>query len=443
MADGHFTPRLTRAASAGATDWLIPLVFVLVFIHGTNHAWVSVSSIGVGPSDIAMALAVLVSLPRLTRVARDGRLITLLVAAFLAYALLDWIVPVAGHDAYDSKKHLVAWAKFSEFALIVLLVPALVTRRSLRFLGWAVAGVACAAGLVAIVQFAGLDILGSWGQWNRQPSFTGVHELGTLGGVSLALAYLGWTLDDDHDSRLLWCAALAGGVCLVMSGAVAAGIGLAGATAIIVLVAVRRSRATPRVLAIVLATALVAELGVVVMRGGDIQQFARYIGIEAKDHATNANVQTYAQRSLQLYIGYRVWRDHPILGSGWQSVTEPAVFEPQLPAAHARFPDQPPLAFPSRAHPWGIDNAYVETLAELGLVGIVLLAAILAAGLIAGVRTALRAPPFAAGVATLGTAWLLVAAGVWIGQGLVIAPFTDTVWLGLGLVILARELGNA
>jgi O-antigen ligase len=189
----------------------------------------------------------------------------------------------------------------------------------------------------------------------------------------------------------------------------------------------------------VLVAVIVCGGGILTLRAGDITQYTRYIGISKGAHSDNSNVQTYAQRSLQLYIGYRVWRDHPVLGAGWVSIREPSVYGPQLPAAHREFPDQTPLAFPSRAHPWGIDNAYVQVLAELGVIGAALFVALLIAALERGLRLTFRSPPAPASVALLGTTWILIAAGVWIGQGLTISPYTDVAWLGIGFLAVAAE----
>jgi hypothetical protein len=428
-------PRAAGGALAGAAGWLLPLLVVLLFVHISYQPTVAVHGVDVGAGDVVLWLAVLASLPRL-RALGSSRVVLALVALFLLYALADTLFAAA--PSYNLHKHGVTWAKFTEFALIVAIVPALGDRGVVRRVAWTTVGVAIAAAVVAIVQFGGAHIFAAWGRWNREPSFTGVHELGTLGAVTLAVAFVARALPGLLDDRIVVPALAAGLVCTILSGAVAAGLGLAAATALVLFVALRRRALTRSLAVLVLAAAFVGEAGIVVMRGGDITQFARYVGIAKKEQSTTSNVQTYAQRSLLAYIGLRVWRDRPVFGAGWQSIREPSVFEPQLPAARAKFPDQPPLAFPSRAHPWGIDDAYIESLAELGLVGLVLLLAPLAAGTVAGVRRALRGPAEPATVATLGTACVFVAAGVWTGQPLTVAAFTDVAWLGLGLVALAE-----
>ena len=146
-------------------------------------------------------------------------------------------------------------------------------------------------------------------------------------------------------------------------------------------------------------------------------------------------VQTYVQRALLVYIGWRIFLDHPGAGAGWQaSEKEPTTYQPYLADAHREFPDAPAIAFPSPAHPWGIQNAYVQALADLGVIGLVLFLGVFVAGLWTAGRAALRAPPETAALATVAGAWLLVAMGVWSALGLVAGiPLDGLTWLALGL----------
>ncbi len=52
---------------------------------------------------------------------------------------------------------------------------------------------------------------------------------------------------------------------------------------------------------------------------------------------------------MLVYIGWRIFLDHPVAGAGWQaSSTEAHVYGDYLADAKREFPDAPPLAFPSR-----------------------------------------------------------------------------------------------
>src|SRR4029077_19521581 len=95
------------------------------------------------------------------------------------------------------------------------------------------------------------------------------------------------------------------------------------------------------------------------------------------------------------------------------------VYSPFLPAAHRRFPNQAPSAFPSAARPWRIDNAYVEALAELGVVGLVLFVGTFGTGVVIAVRSVYRQASEGSQWMLVGLLWLLVSIGVWAGEGLV------------------------
>ena len=62
-------------------------------------------------------------------------------------------------------------------------------------------------------------------------------------------------------------------------------------------------------------------------------------------------------------------------------------------AARRRFPDVSPFAFPSPQHRWGVQNLYLQAAADMGVIGLAALLALLGSGLVAGVRWAVRAPP--------------------------------------------------
>ena len=67
--------------------------------------------------------------------------------------------------------------------------------------------------------------------------------------------------------------------------------------------------------------------GVLIMRGGDVDQFLRFLGIRRESVSAEENVQTYVQRTLLAYIGWRIFLDHPVAGAGWQaSVKEEQVY---------------------------------------------------------------------------------------------------------------------
>jgi hypothetical protein len=438
------TGSIARPPFDRIADWAIPVALGLLFLSVSYQPRASLGPLDVSLGDVAVLAAVLAAI-EVARRNGSSALRAALPIWITAALLLLWIVaaslyPTIWDGHYRWGKHLVSALKVAEYASLAPAAAILLrSDRALSRLFVGVAVTATAGAVVCALQFVGVDIFGAWAAWGRQPSFSGVPELAALGGTALAVGFYGLLWPGAVGRRTLAAVLVAGTVDLILGAAVAGGIALGAAAVAAAAVAVGRSDVARRRTLRVAAVTAVCAAGVLWIRSGDITQFGRYVGLAQPTPETTQQVQTYAQRSLMAYIGLRVWREHPVLGAGWQAIREPQVYTPELAAAHARFPDQPPRAFPSPAHPWGIDNGYIEALAELGAVGLVLFLAPLATGLVLGTRSALRAPPAVSARATLGVLWLLIAIGSWIGQGLSAGtPWAAVAWLGLGLVAAAR-----
>jgi O-antigen ligase len=245
--------------------------------------------------------------------------------------------------------------------------------------------------------------------------------------------------------RAVWIGGLVGGAIDVMiSSGVAAQIGVVAAAVAAVAITTVRLGLSVRRIGAVAAVTIVCGLGVLALRGSDFAQYVRFLGLATADRQTTQDVQTYAHRQLIYYIGLKVWLAHPVLGAGWQSFREAQVYTPVLDDAHRRFPDEPEQAFPAPDRQYGIDNAYIQVAAELGLVGLMLFLGLLGTGLVMGASRALRAPPFRAQQALVGLLWLLVVMGTWAGQGLGAgSAFAALSWFALGLVAAAGSPADA
>ena len=91
-----------------------------------------------------------------------------------------------------------------------------------------------------------------------------------------------------------------------------------------------------------------------------------------------------------------------------------------------------------------MQNAYVEVLAELGLVGFAFFLGLIATGLLLGARALLRGPPQLGSPAFVGLLWLCAALGLWNGLWLIAGnPFDAMVWAGFGLVAAGSNLMSA
>src|ERR687887_634655 len=338
-------------------------------------------------------------------------------------ALLVWIFVRS-----QSLAHAVTAAKFAEYALLALSAPLLLRRRAdWEVVAGAVVIWSVAATFVGLLQISGAGIADAWAAGRRQPSFLGHSDFAALSAFALAIG-LAAVLCARRSAG--WIGVVSGVVGLMLAGATAGLIGT-GAAALGLLYAIARCRRLELRDFVVTATSVAfVAAGVLVLRAGDFEHFLRFLHLKGRE-TQNSNIETYSQHTLLAYIGYRIWRAHPVAGAGWQASTEPATVDPQLPAARRKFPNVSPLAFPTRKHEWGVQNAYVQAAADLGALGVVLWLLPFALALLLALRA--HAPP--CGVATFT---ILGAMGVWVGQGLVAGiPLDALMWLGFGLAATA------
>jgi O-antigen ligase len=441
-------PRALALPIAGATPAAAALAVALpiLFLHVKYQLGVRVplgsTHLGLELSDAVVWLAAAVAIREGLRAGfgpiRPGRAVWIAGAALLGWIAVCVLHPLLWQDGYSWLKHAVTAAKFGEYALLALAVPLLLRRRGDLVLVYATATAwSVVATVVGLAQFVGADLLDAWPAGRRQPSFLGHLDFAALSGFVLALGLAG-ILFRPAPLRRPWATAVAlvsGGLGLVLSGASAGMAGmLAGAVAML-FVAFRRRLLAPRQVLAVTGIALVVSAGVFALRARDFDQFLRFLGVEPQQASTQGNVQTYAHHTLLAYVGYRIWREHPVAGAGWQASSEQETYGPVLPAVHARFPDQPALAFPAPGRDYGVQNAYVQALADLGVVGLVAWLGLFAAGLLVALKAALRGPPEDGAVAAFA---LVLALGLWGAQGLVAGlPLDALTWLGAGLAVAA------
>ncbi len=412
----------------------LPILFLHVRFQPGFRVTAGSTSVHVELSDIAVLVVAAVALWVWTRERvslRAGRWVWLASAAFLVWNFAAVVYPLALDESYDWRTHLVTAGKFAEYALLAPAAVVLVRRRADvalvlgTLLAWSVA-----ATTVAIVQFFGWGILAGWPAGRRQPSFLGHHDLAGLSGAagSVALLYLAL----QWGPRVVaWVAGVSGVLGLILSGSTAGAIGFGlAAAAAFVIGRVRGGASRRRLVAIVLLP-LVVVAGLVPLRSGDVGHLLRYFGIGPKEK--EENVETLVQRTLLIYIGWRIFLDHPAIGAGFESSLEQSVYSPYLAYAHAKFPTSPRRAFPSVAHPYGVQNLYVQTLAETGVIGFLLLVGVFVSGLAVAGRVALRGPPE---LGLLAVLFLLVCIGIWNALGTIAGiPMDALTWLALGLAV--------
>jgi O-antigen ligase len=425
------TSRLAPAALVLAAA--IPILFLHVEYQPGFGVGFGSTTIDAYLSDFAV-LAVVVA--ALVRGRRDGfrplaaaRALWIAIALFLLWAFVEVAYGYAHESSYDWHSHGVTAAKFAEYALLAPAVPLLV--RSLHELLaplWSLALWSAFATAVGIAQFFGAQIFLAGTVGRRQASFLSSADFAALSGAALLAGVVALAVPRLRLGRRLAAVALVSGALgMIVAGAIASVLGLLTALVVLAIVVWLRGELELRRAGAVAAVAAVVVAGAVAIRGSDLDAFARFLGASPGAEPDNpAKVQTYAHRTLLAWLGFEIWKDHPVLGVGWEGSREPASFAPYLPRAHERFPEEPPLAFPSAApeRRYGVQNVWVQALADLGVVGLALWTAMFAVAAWLAVR--LRN--------LVALSWVALLVWLWTAQGFIAGiPLDALTWLAFGL----------
>jgi O-antigen ligase len=434
--------------SAGGIVLALAIPFIFLHVDYQPHVAVAIggTNVKVTAADVALlvvAVAAVVSAVREgAEPLRHGKPAWLAATALLAWIGVTTVRAGAATDGYAFADHAVSALKFAEYAVLAAAVPLLLRRAPdvrlfLRSLvGWG--AVAC---LVGLAQFFGADIFEAWRPGRRQGSFLGHHDLAALALCSLGVAFAAILAGRDRSSRVAAVSAGVGSVGTILSGAVAAVGGLLLAAPVAVLVAWRPFRPGLKRAAFVGAVVAVCAVGVTSLRGGELDSFLRYLGVSSREQ--QSGVESYSHRTVLAYIGLRIFLDHPVLGVGWQGSGDVASFLPYVPDAKRRFPEVAEEAFPAAGRAWGVQDAYVQALADMGFLGLIAFLAPFAAGSWLAVRAVRRAagPPAELGLVALVI--VLGTLGIWSAEGLVAGiPLDAVTWIGIGLAVAATAAGR-
>jgi O-antigen ligase/polysaccharide polymerase Wzy-like membrane protein len=429
-------PPLDSRSRAAELLPLVPAAAIpLLFLHVRYQANTSFGPIDVFGSDIEVAATVAAALvagawwgfaplrrPR-TLWAVAGALLTLYVASCF-WTPLD-----------HPTKHLITAAKIGEYALLAPAVVLLLRRRRdvdrflFVFVGWSVA----ASGW-GLLQFLGLvDEFSGKRPGQREVSFLGIHDFAAFSAATLAVGLAGIALGERQ--RIVWVAAAAGAVGSVLAASVFAFSGIVLAVILAAEVGRRAGMLTVRRAWALAAITVAVAGGVFELRAGDVTNFLSFLGHAKPTAAQSQDIQTGAHRVVLAYIGLRIWEDHPLLGVGFERST--TQYGPYVAAAKRKYPHEAPSSFPSPQHEWGVQNLWVQTLADEGIVGLVLLLSTFAAGLVLALR-ALRQSRL---LALIAAGWILVAAGTWNANGILAGlPLDALTWFGFGLAATVSGL---
>jgi hypothetical protein len=422
----------------------------LIFLHPTYQPSFTRGGVSWNLTDLAIGAVVLAAIVRLLRHSTRrtffrSHLVWVALGLFLAWALASLLWAQANDPAYPTGTRFVSALKLVEFALLAPATAAVVrSAPERRALVTGVVAWSCFLSAVALLQFLGLvNEFEGRRPGQREPSYIGVHELGALSAAVLSIGFAAiavrrWRVESK-------IAIAAGSLGVVLAAALDA-VGGGVAAAVISAAAGSKRRAMTLRRGAVLSVIVVAvALASLTLRASAVSAFLQFLGVRPASTETTSHVQSYAHRTLLAYIGVRIWLDHPVVGAGWQESLEPGGFAPYLPAAHRRFPDEPAAAFPSREHPWGVQNGVIQTLSDLGVVGLALLGGALVAGARIAWRAATGQDDERANSGAIALGWLIASAAVFTGTGLLPGSSIEALlWLSLGLAAsLAHRDGTA
>ena len=399
----------------------------LIFLHVRYQAGTTVGPAHVYGSDVVIGLTLLAAVGAglvygWTPLARP-RMLWIVAAAFLLFlgASCFW-QPIEA-----PKTHLVTWAKLVEYALLAPALVLLLRRRAQvnRFLTVFVVWCVAASGW-GLLQFLGVvKEFEGYRPGQREVSFLGIYDFAVFAGATLAIGLAGIVLGERW--RLVPVAVVAGGAGVVLAASLFSYAGGLFAAAACGLVALRGRTLTLRRAAAVVTILAVVGAGVAGLRGSDISDYLSFLGVTPAAKSQR-HVETGPQRTMLAYIGLRIWRDHPWFGVGFERSANR--YQPYLADTKRKFPGQDAQSYPSPAHPWGVQSFWIQLLADTGVVGFVLGVGTFVVGLALALRAHARNPL----LALVAVGWILVAAGTWIGEGIVAGiPLQAVTWLGLGL----------
>ena len=229
-------------------------------------------------------------------------------ALFLAWVCAATIYPLRGSDPYPWHDHVVTTGKYVEYALLAPAAVLLVRRADdLMLLLLVAVASSVVASTLAVVQFFGWRIAGGWPAGYRQPSFLGHHDFAALSGVGARdragrdrAARRGGSTGGSRSAP----ASRARRACSSRARSPARSGCSPPASSPPSSPAARRAGSSRSS-----ASRWRCFGGVVLFRGGDVKSFLHFVGIGKKQE--QLGVESYVQRTMLVYYGWRVFLDHP------------------------------------------------------------------------------------------------------------------------------------
>lgn len=278
--------------------------------------------------------------------------------AFFAYVNLTFVYlantnPGALEDSIASWLRLVVTVSIAFFAASVIQ-----TKRDVRM----VLGAIAIVGVGIVIFGAAIADLGG-----RTGGTLGPNGLGLLSGLLLLMAAFGAVTTKTRYRIGLVVAGLVG---LLLAKSVASFV----ATGLVLGLGASLARRASSAQRTTRAAFAVGLAGVVVF--GAVQTLRPEV-IPGSEGFRGSSAQ---QRIILGAAGLEIFERNPVIGAGWRQSSSPAVVGDREIAneVRRRFPDARPVFYPD-VTPTSVHNTYVQVLADLGLVGLALFAALLVA----------------------------------------------------------------
>ena len=313
-----------------------------------------------------------------------GRWLWLAAGLFLVWMFVEVAYGRWHSAAYPWHTHGVTAAKFAEYALLAPALPLLIRRtRDLVLPLWSLAVWSALATIVGLAQFLGAEIFLAGTVGRRQASFLSSADFAALSGAALLVGIVAIAVPRLRLGRALAVVAtVSGALGMILAGAIASVLGLATALVALFVVLVLRRELEPRRV----AARRRERRDRPRRRDRHPRQRPRRVRPLPRSVARQAGVAPGEDPDVRApdaarWIGYEIWRNHPLLGVGWEGSAEPANFQPYVAAAQRRSPTSRRVAFPSAApdRRYGVQNVWLQALADLGVVGLALWVAVFAA----------------------------------------------------------------
>jgi O-antigen ligase len=266
---------------------------------------------------------------------------------------------VAGSAPDALFESIVSWFRLAATLSIAFLAASMIkTERDVRIVLGAIAVAGVGAVVFATINADAVLV-------DRAGGALGPNALGLVSGLLLVIAAFG-AVSNKAAFRVLLVVAGVAGLLLAKSVAsfVAVGLVLALGASL-----AGRPSATQRITRAVVALALA---GVVVF---GIVQLVRS---EVTPGSADFRSSSATQRIVLGAAGLEIFERNPLIGAGWRQSSSPAVIGDREIAREVRqrFPDALGTFYPD-VSPSSVHNAYVQVLADLGLIGFVLFAALI------------------------------------------------------------------